>query len=49
MRRRRWREMLIVLALAVMSFAGSFECHAHSGDDEVHVHSAAKAKRTAQP
>jgi hypothetical protein len=45
---RRWREVLIVALLALMSFAGSFECHAHSGDNEVHVHSA-KAKRTAQP
>jgi hypothetical protein len=40
--------VLIVAVLAAMSFAGSFECHAHSGDTEVHVHSS-KARRTAQP
>jgi hypothetical protein len=47
---RRWREVLIVAVLALMSFAGSFECHAHSGDNEVHVHSskASKAARRAQ-
>jgi hypothetical protein len=46
---RRWRELLIVAVLAVlavMSFAGSFECHVHSGDD---VHHSTNAKRTAQP
>ena len=27
---------LIVLVLAALSFAGSFECHVHSGDEEHH-------------
>jgi hypothetical protein len=46
-RRQRWRDLLIVLVLAAMSFAGSFECHVHSGDDDHHVH-AAKASKAAR-
>jgi hypothetical protein len=31
----RWIHLVLIGALAALSFAGSFECHAHSGDDHV--------------
>jgi hypothetical protein len=29
----KWARLIVIVALAAFSFAGSFECHAHSGDD----------------
>jgi hypothetical protein len=29
----KWARLILIVALAAFSFAGSFECHVHSGDD----------------
>jgi hypothetical protein len=29
----KWPHLILLICLAAFSFAGSFECHAHSGDD----------------
>ena len=30
----KWARLIVIIALAALSFAGSFECHAPSGDDD---------------
>jgi hypothetical protein len=35
----KWARLIVIVALAAFSFAGSFECHVHSGDDHPTHHS----------